>query len=139
MVKVIGVKVRAHGKEYKPGDTISNLSPADEKSLIDDGYAEKVDGTGDKLSGKEKDNTPTAEELIKLIEASNVKEDVEKILAEELANKHRKTVLAAAATKLEVLTGNDDDDQSGKGGSEDPSKLVGGFNASDVIVPGEQQ
>jgi hypothetical protein len=139
MIKVIKCKITTIEKVYMPGDTITTLSPADEESLINDGYAERVEGTGVKSSGKEKEIIPTAEELIKQIEASESIEELQKILADEQENKKRKTVLAAAAAKIEALSAKNEDDDDKGTNPENPAGLVGNFNASDVIVPGGQK
>jgi hypothetical protein len=144
MIKVIGIIVRTSDKVYNPGDIIFNMSPEDEESLIDDGYAERVGEAGEKPPTKDKIVIPPAEELIKLIEETDSIEDIEKILVDELANKRRKTVLAAASAKIETLSSSEVDseeddsenDDAKATNTEDTKSLVGNFNASDMVVTG---
>lgn len=147
MIKVIGIKVRTSNKVYEPGDIISNMSPEDESALIKDGYAEKVEGTGEKTPVKDKVIIPTADELIKFIENTDKIEDIEKVLADEKAGKKRVTVLTAAEDKIRTLSANDEDtnedgtgNEDGNGTNpEDPKDLVGNFNVGDTIITGAQK
>lgn len=138
MIMVKNFPIRDHKKVYSPGDVITTMSPAEEASLIADGYAEKVEESEGKNNAKGNSSTISAEELIKQIEASENAEELQKILVDEQTGKNRKTVIATATAKLDLLASKYDDEHSENGNNEDPSKLIGSFNANDVIVPGSQ-
>lgn len=145
MIKGKNTKLRFNRKTYEIGEPFSGLSAKEEASLVSSGIAE--------YDFMEPQKGKQADKPEKLIPEGNVDsvakyiatiEDVEllkNILAEETADKKRKTVFEAISKRGAELSKEDDPD-NGKDkdpNTEDPSKLVENFNIGDTIITGSKK
>lgn len=116
MVKVINYKVRSKDKIYSVGDTILDLSPAEEKRLIEKGYVEEVlkqeyknDLSDGKTSNIADTSLFTVDEIKEAVQNINDIEKLNELLCSERENKERKTVVELLEDKISEIEESESD------------------------------